>query len=136
VLASRIFIVFFCVCCSYATDLSSAVSYLHYRGLAHLDIKPANILVTRSDLCKLSDFGTSRRIFSVSNGSTSDYEDEGSSSSDSDVDGTSSADEDCSDGAEIEDKPARQDIINLQSDDDHQKQQLWRSRRSEHEGTC
>lgn len=40
----------------------AAVVYLHSRGLAHLDIKPGNIVVANDGRCKLTDFGCSRRI--------------------------------------------------------------------------
>jgi serine/threonine protein kinase len=35
----------------------SAVAYLHARGIAHLDIKPDNILLGENDQAKLADFG-------------------------------------------------------------------------------
>jgi len=47
---------------SYGHDVSAALSYIHRRGLVHLDLKPANIIVTESDRCKLTDFGCSQRL--------------------------------------------------------------------------
>ncbi|KAK0409177.1 hypothetical protein QR680_004386 [Steinernema hermaphroditum] len=41
----------------YFHDLLQAVNYLHSRDLIHVDIKPANIFVTRSGVCQLGDFG-------------------------------------------------------------------------------
>ena len=32
-------------------------NYLHHRGVAHRDIKPENLLLTDTDILKLSDFG-------------------------------------------------------------------------------
>jgi len=47
---------------SYALDVASALAYIHRHGIVHLDVKPANIIVTRSDHCKLTDFGCSQRL--------------------------------------------------------------------------
>ncbi|ETN83910.1 kinase domain protein, partial [Necator americanus] len=41
-----------------STDILSALSYLHTRSIAHLDVKPANLLV--SDHVSLVDFGSAR----------------------------------------------------------------------------
>lgn len=46
----------------YASQLASAMEYIHSRNLVHLDIKPANIMITNDDDCKLGDFGCSRKI--------------------------------------------------------------------------
>lgn len=51
---------------SYAHDVTAALSYIHRRRLVHLDVKPANIIVTDSDRCKLTDFGCSQRLSSTS----------------------------------------------------------------------
>lgn len=41
----------------YLCDLLSALEHLHSRGFVHLDLKPANVLVTSSGRLKLGDFG-------------------------------------------------------------------------------
>lgn len=42
---------------SYLIDLLMAVKHLHDHNLIHMDIKPDNIFITQSDICKLGDFG-------------------------------------------------------------------------------
>ncbi|KAI1896377.1 hypothetical protein AGOR_G00094160 [Albula goreensis] len=42
---------------AYLCDLLSALHHLHSRGFVHLDIKPANVFLTRSGCLKLGDFG-------------------------------------------------------------------------------
>ncbi|XP_072312064.1 membrane-associated tyrosine- and threonine-specific cdc2-inhibitory kinase [Eucyclogobius newberryi] len=42
---------------NYLCDLLSALEHLHSRGFVHLDLKPANVLVTESGRLKLADFG-------------------------------------------------------------------------------
>ncbi|EDO38327.1 predicted protein [Nematostella vectensis] len=46
----------------FACHLCSALEFIHEREIAHLDVKPANILVDDHDLCKLSDFGCSQVV--------------------------------------------------------------------------
>ncbi|XP_078682153.1 serine/threonine-protein kinase mos-like [Branchiostoma floridae x Branchiostoma belcheri] len=41
----------------FALDISKALDYSHKHNIAHLDLKPANVMVTREDRCKLGDFG-------------------------------------------------------------------------------
>ncbi len=41
----------------FALDMSRGLSYAHGKGIAHLDIKPTNILITNNDVCKICDFG-------------------------------------------------------------------------------
>lgn len=43
----------------YLCDLLSALQHLHTHGFVHLDLKPANVLITDSGRLKLADFGLS-----------------------------------------------------------------------------
>ena len=42
---------------SYSLDLSAALDFIHKNQLVHLDLKPANVMITPYDTCKLGDFG-------------------------------------------------------------------------------
>ena len=46
----------------FALDISTALQFSHLQGLAHLDLKPGNVLVTAEDHCKLADFGCCRAV--------------------------------------------------------------------------
>ncbi len=46
----------------WASDLSSALTYLHQWGALHLDVKPANVLVDADGHAVLIDFGSARLI--------------------------------------------------------------------------
>lgn len=43
-------------------DLIKAIEYCHLNNIVHMDIKPANIIVTNNLICKLTDFGCSIRL--------------------------------------------------------------------------
>jgi serine/threonine protein kinase len=42
--------------------IANAVSYLHERGIAHRDIKLANVLLKKDYTIKLADFGFAREM--------------------------------------------------------------------------
>ena len=44
----------------FATDITRALEFAHSRGILHLDVKLANVIVTQDDHCKLADFGCSQ----------------------------------------------------------------------------
>ena len=46
----------------YSVQIASALSYAHRKKVAHLDLKPANILINGDDHCKVGDFGCSQRV--------------------------------------------------------------------------
>ncbi|CAL8311131.1 unnamed protein product [Merluccius merluccius] len=46
----------------YAADIARGLRFLHAHGVVHLDIKPANVLVSAGDVCKIVDFGSSVRV--------------------------------------------------------------------------
>ena len=50
------------VAIEFATQICSGLAYAHRQGLLHRDVKPANILVTKDDVVKLSDFGIARAV--------------------------------------------------------------------------
>ena len=54
------------VVASYARQIVLGLEYLHALGVVHADIKPANCLLDKSGLLKLSDFGCAQRIVSHS----------------------------------------------------------------------
>jgi serine/threonine protein kinase len=43
-------------------QLVEALAHLHARGIAHCDVKPANVMVTRDERVVLIDFGAARRV--------------------------------------------------------------------------
>lgn len=46
----------------FSIQIASALSYAHNNKVAHLDLKPANILLTEDDNCKIGDFGCSQKV--------------------------------------------------------------------------
>lgn len=53
-------------CIRYSTDIARALQHLHAHGIVHLDLKPANVLVSDEGVCKLADFGCSFKLTSKS----------------------------------------------------------------------
>ena len=47
---------------TYVTQITSALAYVHSRGIIHRDLKCANILVNHEGVAKISDFGASKLI--------------------------------------------------------------------------
>ena len=41
----------------FATDIANGLNYIHKLNIVHLDVKPANIMVSYKNTCKLGDFG-------------------------------------------------------------------------------
>lgn len=46
----------------YSSDIVHGLRFLHSHSVVHLDIKPANVLVTSEDVCKIADFGCSLKL--------------------------------------------------------------------------
>lgn len=53
---------------SFCLDLSRALEYIHANRIVHMDVKPANVIVTDSLTLKLADFGCSIRLNTSSSG--------------------------------------------------------------------
>jgi eukaryotic-like serine/threonine-protein kinase len=50
------------VAVDYADQVCRGLAYAHRQGILHRDVKPANILITKDDVVKLSDFGIARAV--------------------------------------------------------------------------
>lgn len=46
----------------YSKDIAHGLQFLHSHNIVHLDIKPANVLVSNEDVCKIVDFGCSLKL--------------------------------------------------------------------------
>lgn len=46
----------------YSKDIARGLQFLHSQDVVHLDIKPANVLVSSDDMCKIADFGCSVKL--------------------------------------------------------------------------
>ncbi|KAM9337689.1 proto-oncogene serine/threonine-protein kinase mos [Symphorus nematophorus] len=46
----------------YSTDIAHGLRFLHAHSVVHLDIKPANVLLSPEDVCKICDFGCSLKL--------------------------------------------------------------------------
>ncbi|XP_020381429.1 proto-oncogene serine/threonine-protein kinase mos [Rhincodon typus] len=49
-------------CLTFSHDIVSGLSFLHSHHIVHLDLKPANILITEAGRCKIGDFGCSHKL--------------------------------------------------------------------------
>ena len=52
----------FFLCRFYLTEIASGLHDLHKLGFVHRDVKPENVLITRSGHIKLVDFGSAARL--------------------------------------------------------------------------
>ena len=52
---------------NFSLDLVNALEYIHLNNIVHMDLKPANIIVTDHLVLKLTDFGCSVKINDVNN---------------------------------------------------------------------
>ncbi|KAM9839598.1 proto-oncogene serine/threonine-protein kinase mos [Aulostomus maculatus] len=46
----------------FSEDIARGLQFLHAHRVVHLDIKPANVLVSGEDACKIADFGCSLKL--------------------------------------------------------------------------
>lgn len=51
----------------FATDITRAMEFIHGNYLAHLDLKPANVIVDSYDTCRLADFGCCQLVTTGNN---------------------------------------------------------------------
>lgn len=50
------------LCLSFSMDVARGLCFLHKHGIIHLDIKPANLLLSRDNQVKIADFGCSLKL--------------------------------------------------------------------------
>jgi serine/threonine-protein kinase len=51
-------------------QICNAVDHAHRQGVIHRDLRPANVLVSETGVCKVGDFGTSRFLEIAAHGTT------------------------------------------------------------------
>nr|XP_004653524.2 proto-oncogene serine/threonine-protein kinase mos [Jaculus jaculus] len=49
-------------CLKYSLDVVNGLLFLHSQSIVHLDLKPANILISEQEVCKIGDFGCSVKL--------------------------------------------------------------------------
>ncbi|KAL2085301.1 hypothetical protein ACEWY4_018621 [Coilia grayii] len=49
-------------CLKFSIDIARGLQYLHAHSIGHLDVKPANVIVSDTGVCKLADFGCSLKL--------------------------------------------------------------------------
>jgi serine/threonine-protein kinase len=54
----------------FTCQICNAVDHAHRQGVIHRDLRPANVLVSESDMLKVADFGTSRFLEIAAHGTT------------------------------------------------------------------
>lgn len=50
--------------CKYAAQICDAIEHAHRKNIVHRDIKPHNIMLTKDDIIKVTDFGIARAVTS------------------------------------------------------------------------
>jgi serine/threonine-protein kinase len=54
----------------YTVQICNAIDHAHRQGVIHRDLRPGNVLVSESGVCKVADFGTSRFLEIAAHGTT------------------------------------------------------------------
>ncbi|XP_061455175.1 proto-oncogene serine/threonine-protein kinase mos [Rhineura floridana] len=55
-------------CLGYSCNIVAGLAFLHSQLIVHLDLKPANIFITEQNICKIGDFGCSRKLEDAASG--------------------------------------------------------------------
>lgn len=50
--------------CSYGVQIAGAIEHAHRKNIVHRDIKPHNIMITKDNVVKVTDFGIARAVTS------------------------------------------------------------------------